>query len=200
MSVETLVCVTSDTCTSGFVINVALRDLMPTSEGLVVTLKTGSFLRTFRSDHLLTLSCNTAGDTVDWKASHGRGHCKSTIEWFDLSESELDAEDKRSILDEVKNVLKPAHIYLAESISIVQGKGVQVLIVWKEPVHEFELQIVDTELRNNDQLSNIVDLAGINLGPAVVYSEKSRTSAILPISLVADGALPPILSGARFTS
>ena len=97
------------------------------------------------------------------------------------------------ILDEVKNVLKPAHISLAESISIVQGKGVQVLIVWKEPVHEFELQIVDTELRNNDQLSKIVDLwlgSVINLGPAVVYSEKS---SVLPqfcqSSLVADGEI-----------
>ena len=204
MPVEKLSCVTSDTCSSRFVINVALRDLMPTSKGLVVTLKTGSLLRTFRSDQLLTLSCNTAGDIVDWKASHGRGHCKSTIEWVDLSESELDAEKKRYILDEVKNVLKPAHISLAESISMVRGKGVQVLIVWKEPVHEFELQIVDTELRKNDQLSEIVDLSRdslsvINLGPAVVHSEKSP-AFVMPPSLVSDGAIPPILSDARFTS
>ena len=202
MSVEKLSCVMSDTCTSRFVINVALRDLVPTSKGLVVTLKTGSLLRTFRSDQLLTLSCNTAGDTVDWKASHGRGHCKSTIEWLDLSESELGAEEKLQILDEVKKVLKPAHISLAESISMARGKGVHVLIMWKEPVHEFELQIVDTELRKNDKLSKIADLSlgsVISLGPAVVHSEKSPAFATSP-SVMADGEIPPILADARFTS
>ena len=70
---------------------------MPTSEGSSSNTQNGVVSQNIPVRSVcLTLSCNTAGDTVDWKASHGRGHCKSTIEWFDLSESELDAEDKRS--------------------------------------------------------------------------------------------------------
>ena len=202
MSVERLSCVTSDTCTSRFVTNTALRDLAPGSEGLVVTLKTGSLLRTFRSDQLVSLACNAAGDSVEWNATHGRGHCKTTIEWPDLSQSELSAEAKRQILDQVKTVINPAHITLADSISMARGKGAFAIIAWKQPVNEFELQIVDTELRGNDELSKIDDVSlgsAVSLGPAAIDSEKSPSFAVSPTA-VTSGATPPILANARFTS
>ena len=201
MSVERLSCVTSDTCNSRSVTNTALRDLAPGSEGLVVTLKTGARLRTFRSDQLVSLACNAAGDRVDWNAAHGRGHCKTTIEWPDLSQSELSAEEKRQILDAVKQALAPAHIVLAESISMVRGGGVYAVVVWKQPVNEFELQIVDAELRGNDELSKISDVSlgsVVSLGPAVIHSEKSPAFAVSPTAVV--GRTPPILADARFTS
>ena len=193
---------TSDTCTSRFVTNTALRDLAPGSEGLVVTLKTGARLRTFRSDQLVSLACNAAGDSVEWSTVHGGGHCKTTIEWPDLSQAELTAEEKRQILDEVKKIVKPSHTVLAESISMARGKGAYAIIVWKQSVNEFELQIVDTEIRNNDELSRIADLSlgsVVSLGPAVVHSEKSPSFAVSPTA-IAGSTAPPILANARFTS
>lgn len=193
---------TSDTCQSRFVVNAALRDLAPDSEGLVVTLNTGSLLRTFTSQQLVTLSCNAAGDHVNWTATHGRGNYRTTIQWPDISQDELSWEQKRNILDKLKRSLDPSHIALAETITIAPGTGAHAIIAWKEPVLTFELQILDTELRSNLDLSKIADISLrplVGLGSAVVHSEKSPAFATSP-GIVADAVMPPILANARFTS
>ena len=200
MSVKGLSCITCDTNTSTSVVNTALSDLAPGSEGLLITLKSGSFMRTFRSEQLLMLSCNASGDTVDWIGLHGQGNSISTIEWNNRTQDQLLPQEKLYILDQVKKYLSVSHIAIAESISIAEGAGIRIVIVWKQPVMTFELQILDTELRNNLNLSKIADMSSQTLGPSVVYSELYTPPMISAISATTDRAPPLILANARFTS
>jgi len=202
MSGRRLSCITSDTCNSRYVVNAALRDLAPGSEGLIVTLNTGSRLRTFTSYQLVSLSCSAAGDNVNWDATHGRGNCRTTIQWPDLSRDHLSLEQKRNILDKIKRSLILSHIALAETITIAPGKGLHAIIVWKEPVMTFELQILDTELRGNLELSKIADISLgslVSLGPVVIQSEMSSSFSESPVAPTG-GSPPPVLANAVFTS
>ena len=193
---------TSDTCQARSVVNAALRDLAPESEGLVVKLNTGSLLRTFTSQQLMTLSCNAAGDHVDWTAAHGRGSCRTTIHWPDLSQNDLSSQQKRNILDKLKRSLNPSHIALAETITIAPGRGAHAIIGWKEPVHTFELQILDTELRSNPYLSKFADISLgslVSLGPAAIHSEMSSSFSMSPVAPTGE-APRPVLANVQFTS
>ena len=193
---------TSDTCQARSVVNAALRDLAPGSEGLVVKLNTGSLLRTFTSQQLVTLSCSAAGDHVDWADTHGRGNCRTTIHWPDLSQNDLSSQQKRNILDKLKRSLDPSHIALAETITIAPGRGAHAIIAWKEPVHTFELQILDTELRSNPYLSKFADISLgslVSLGPAAIHSEMSSSFSMSPVASMGE-APRPALANVQFTS
>ena len=157
MSSRKVVCYSLNGCQGRRITNLALLEVDQSPDaGVWLNLQNGSSLRTFSSELLCKYNCRATGERVNWADVSDAGKAKTIIKWDNVDYDTISMDIRRNISDNIKAQLSPSQRNMLHSLVLSRG-SLLATMVWKTDVRRFELQILDTEIRDSLDFAAISD-------------------------------------------